>query len=243
MNANAIRRVLKGLASDLRAQSSARFFKTAPGQYGHGDKFLGITVPQQRKVARQFRDLPLGEVLALLKSPWHEERLTALIILVGQFQRANSEAGREAIVKAYLKHLKWVNNWDLVDSSAGYVLGVWLRDKDRGILYKLVKSKVLWERRVAMIATQGLINAGQSKDALQVAAHLLDDPEDLMHKASGWMLREVGKRVSLADLRGFLAAHAGRMPRTMLRYAIERLPPSERQRWMGMAGKRGAGAL
>lgn len=233
MTASTVIDQLKRVASPARAKANAWFFKTAPGQYGHGDKFLGVTVPQVRAVARQFRELPLAETLKLLKSPWHEERLCALILLVGQFQRAKDEAGREAVVKAYLKHLKWVNNWDLVDSSAGYILGVWLRDKDRGILYKLVKSKVLWERRVAMIATQGLINAGESKDALQLAALLLGDREDLMHKAAGWMLREAGKRVSVEDLRGFLGRFSDRMPRTMLRYAIERLGPAERRKWMG----------
>lgn len=231
-SAAAVRADLKALADPRRAESSAWFFKTGPGQYGHGDKFLGIPVPLQRKVARKFRDLPLPQARALLHSPWHEERLTALLILVGLFQRAKTEAAREAVVKAYLAELRWVNNWDLVDSSAGYILGVWLRDKDRGVLYKLIKSKGLWERRVAMVATQGLINAGESKDALALAEALLGDREDLMHKAAGWMLREAGKRVSVEDLRGFLSRNAGRMPRTMLRYAIERLGPLERQKWM-----------
>lgn len=232
MDSKGVSKALKDLGSPERAKASARFFKTAPGQYGHGDKFIGVTVPEQRQVARQFRDLPLAETLALLQSPIHEERLTALIILVGQFARAKQDpARREAIVKAYLKHLKWVNNWDLVDSSAGYILGVWLLDKDRRLLYKLVRSKVLWERRVAMIATQAFINAGDSADALKLAALLLDDPEDLMHKAGGWMLREVGKRVSREDLRAFLRRHAAKMPRTMLRYAIEHLDKAEQKRW------------
>ena len=230
---NDVRSALRAVADPARAASSARFFKTAPGQYGHGDRFLGVTVPQQRAVARRFKALPLREALALLKSPWHEERLTALLILVGQFQRSKDARAREAIVKAYLKHLKWVNNWDLVDSSAGYILGAWLLDKDRALLYQLLKSERLWERRAAMIACQAFINAGESKDALAVAQRLLDDREDLMHKAAGWMLREVGKRVSVKALRGFLEAHAGRMPRTMLRYAIEHLGPAERRRWMG----------
>lgn len=228
---------LQRVSSPARAKANTWFFKTAPGEYGHGDRFLGNTVPQVRAVAKQFRDLPLAGILSTLQSPWHEERLCALLILVGQFQRAKTEAAREAIVKAYLGHLKWVNNWDLVDGSAGYILGVWLRDHDRAILYKLLKSKRLWDRRVAIIATQGLINAGESKDTLKLAAMLLDDKEDLMHKATGWMLREVGKRVSLEDLRGFLSKHAATMPRTMLRYAIEKMSPSERAKWMGMKSK------
>lgn len=233
MSAASVRSSLRAVATPARARSNAWFFKTAPGQYGHGDRFLGCTVPQVRAVAKRFRDLPLADVLTVLKSPWHEERLCALILLGDQFRRAKDASAREAIVKAYLRHLQWVNNWDLVDGSAGTILGVWLRDHDRAILDKLVRSKSLWERRVAIIATQGLINAGESEDALRLSELLLGDKEDLMHKASGWMLREVGKRVSPEDLRGFLSKHAAVMPRTMLRYAIERFSPAERKRWMG----------
>lgn len=237
MRASAVRATLRALADPACARVSARFFKTAPGQYGHGDRFLGVPVPQQRKVARAFRGLPLGEVRALLRSRWHEERLTALLILVDQFRKAVNEKARAAVVKAYLAERRWVNNWDLVDASAGHLLGVWLRDKDRAVLYRLVASRRLWDRRVAMVATQGLINAGESKDALALAERLLEDREDLMHKAAGWMLREVGKRVGLAPLRGFLGRNAARMPRTMLRYAIERLDPAERRRWMAAKGR------
>jgi 3-methyladenine DNA glycosylase AlkD len=223
---------LKGAASPLRAKSSATFFKTGEGHYSHGDKFMGVTVPQQRLIVRQFSDLPLVEAVKLLQSDWHEERLTALLILVSLFQRAKDERGKEAVVKAYLKNLKWVNNWDLVDSSAHQILGAWLADKSRAPLYKLVKSKVLWERRVAMVATYHFITQGDHVDAVKLAEALLKDDHDLMHKASGWMLREVGKRVDVKHLRAFLEKHSKRMPRTMLRYSIEHLPPAERKRWM-----------
>jgi 3-methyladenine DNA glycosylase AlkD len=234
--ARSLREALRKLGSPAKAASALRFFKAGPGQYGEGDKFLGVTVPEQRKLVREFRGLPLAECLALLKSPWHEERLTALLLLGDQFTRAKKDpALRDKIAQAYLKHLKWVNNWDLVDSSAPVILGAWLKDRDRSLLYKLVRSKRLWERRVAMVATQHFINAGESADALKLAALLLDDKEDLMHKASGWMLRELGKRVSREDLRAFLTQHAARMPRTMLRYAIEHLPEAERKRWMAQS--------
>lgn len=227
------RSALRKLASPSRAASSQRFFKTAPGQYGHGDKFIGVTVPQQRKLARQFRGMPLPEILKLLKSKLHEERLCALFLLVQAFQKGDLKA-KEAVYKAYLANLKHVNNWDLVDSSAGYIVGAWLHGKERGLLYKMAKSPRLWTRRVAMLSTFHFIVNGESKDALKIAELLLNDEEDLMHKASGWMLRELGKRVNIGDLRGFLGKHAAQMPRTMLRYAIEKLAPAERRRWMAV---------
>lgn len=228
-----LRAALAALGSPRKAGELARFFKTAPGQYGAGDQFLGITVPQQRLLVAKFKDLPLNESLRLLKeNKFHEERLTALLIMVRHFEKAGNEAARNRVIKGYLSNLKWINNWDLVDLSAPRILGAWLFDKDRALLYKLVKSRVLWERRIAILASFYFIYHGQSRDALALAEQLLDDREDLLHKATGWMLREVGKRVSLADLRGFLKKHAHRMPRTMLRYAIERLSESERKKWM-----------
>jgi 3-methyladenine DNA glycosylase AlkD len=227
-----IQTALKALSSSARAKSVASFFKTGEGSYSHGDKFLGIATPQIRGVVRQFRGLPLAEALKLLKSEWHEERAAALAFMVDLFERAKDEAGKAVVVKAYLKNLSRVNNWDLVDGSAHQILGAWLEDKDRAIRYKQVKSKVLWERRVAMISTYHFILKGESKDAVKLAELLLDDKEDLMHKASGWMLREVGKRVDEKPLRDFLKKHSKKMPRTMLRYAIERLPWAERKRWM-----------
>ena len=233
-DASFLRAALAKLADPARAKSSAGFFKTAPGQYGHGDRFLGIAVPQLRALAKQAKGVPLAEAVKLLKGGAHEERLLALLLMVQCYTKAKDEAVQAAVVKAYLANLKWVNNWDLVDSSAGTILGAWLLERDRSLLYKLAKSKVLWERRVAIIAPLHFIMHGESKETLQLAALLLDDPEDLMHKATGWMLREVGKRVSLEDLRGFLKKHAARMPRTALRYAIEHLSETERKKWMSV---------
>lgn len=230
-SASAVRAALKKEATPGRAAASRRFFKTGKGQYGEGDRFIGVTVPTQRKVARAFQDLPLKQALLLLQSPVHEERLTALFILVRQYQRGTLEA-KAQIVKAYLRHTRRVNNWDLVDSSAPHILGHWLLDKDRSLLLELAASKSLWERRIAMIATAAFIQNGESDDALAIATRLLGDEHDLMHKAVGWMLREVGKRIDVRLLRGFLKLHARTMPRTALRYAIEHLPALERQRWL-----------
>jgi 3-methyladenine DNA glycosylase AlkD len=235
--AAAFRTALAALADPVRAQHSARYFKTGKGEYGHGDVFAGAKVPQTRAVVRTFRKMPLGEVKKLLRSKVHEERLGALLILVHQSQRGDN-AHRQACFDLYMQNLRWVNNWDLVDSSAGQVVGAWLRDsgQSRAVLYKLARSKDLWERRVAMLACSHFIGAKESTDALAIATLLLHDPHDLIHKAVGWMLREVGGRVGLDELRGFLQRHAATMPRTALRYAIEKLAPAERKRWMAMAG-------
>lgn len=229
--AQSIQTALQKLSSPAKAKSSAWFFKTEKGEYGHGDRFIGVTVPDQRKVARQFRDLPLRETLTLLKSPIHEHRLTALFILVGAYSRADPET-KGQIVSTYLAHRKYVNNWDLVDSSAPHILGDWLLTHPRSMLYKLVRSKDVWDRRIAMIATQALIRAGEFRDTLKIAEIVLDDPHDLIHKATGWMLREVGSR-DKTPLVAFLKKHACHMPRTMLRYAMEKFSPEERRRWMG----------
>ena len=215
-----IRSALRKLASPAKAKLLSGFFKTGPGQYGEGDQFLGITVPQQRALVKQFPDLPLSEAVALLQGGVHEERLTALIFMVHRYDKAKADAERAAVVKAYLANLKWVNNWDLVDLSAHEILGAWLIDKDRAVLHKLAASKVLWERRVSIVAPFHFIYRGESKETLALAGKLLDDEHDLMHKAVGWMLREVGKRVSLEDLRGFLKAHAATNAGVLL------IPPS-----------------
>jgi 3-methyladenine DNA glycosylase AlkD len=233
-NAAAVRAALEIVASPARAARSLSFFKAGKGEYGEGDRFIGVTVPEQRKVARIFQALPLPEVLRLLRSPIHEHRLTALLILVRQYQRGQDET-RAQIAKAYLANTQFVNNWDLVDSSAPYILGNWLLNKDRSLLFKLAKSKVLWQRRIAIIATQEFIRNGQSEDAFAIATLLLKDEHDLMHKAVGWMLREIGKRIDVALLRVYLHRHAARMARTALRYAIEHLPPAERKRWLAAA--------
>jgi 3-methyladenine DNA glycosylase AlkD len=229
-----VRQALQKLATPARAAGVAKFFKTAKGEYGEGDRFIGVTVPDQRRVARKFRALPLEEADKLLTSRVHEERLTALIVLVEQFNGTDDEGVRMRIVQHYLKRLEFVNNWDLVDASAESIVGGWLADKPRALLDRLAASQHLWSRRVAVVSTLHYIKQGESKDALRISAALLDDRHDLIHKAVGWMLREVGKRVGPAPLRGFLRLHAARMPRTMLRYAIERFPADERMKWMSV---------
>jgi 3-methyladenine DNA glycosylase AlkD len=208
-----------------------RFFKCGPGEYGEGDVFIAVTVPAQRAIARHFSDLRLGEVDRLLTSRIHEERLTALFILVHQFTRGDERARRE-IFTLYMKRLSFINNWDLVDSSAAQIVGGWLTDKPRTLLDRLARSKQLWSRRVAMIATFHYIQRGEHRDAIRIASILVNDTHDLIHKAVGWMLREVGKRASDAALTSFLELHAATMPRTMLRYAIERRSAAERRVWM-----------
>jgi len=230
--AAAVRRALREFASPERAIGVARFFKTGKGEYGEGDVFIGVTVPEERLVARHFKALPLAEADKLLSSRIHEERITALLIMVDQFTASKDERVRGRIFRLYMKRLPYINNWDLVDTSAADIVGRWLADKDRSLLDKLAASKHLWTRRVAMIATFHYIKNGSADDALRIAARLLDDEHDLIHKAVGWMLREVGKRVSATKLRAFLKQHAATMPRTALRYAIERLPAAERQRWL-----------
>ena len=237
MTAAAVRSALKKIANPAKASHSARFFKTGPGQYGEGDIFLGITVPQLRQVVKAHPALPLREIRALLHSKLHEERLAALLILTAQASaKAATLAHRKACFEFYVKNLKWVNNWDLVDSSAEYVVGAWLSDKDRNALYRMAKSKHLWTRRVAIISTFDFIKRGQHLDTFKIAEILLDDEEDLMHKAVGWMLREVGKRVDADRLRGFLKKNAARLPRTALRYSIERFSKAERDRWLRTGG-------
>ncbi len=229
---------LENLKQDLRAQSTpekaknaAWFFKTGPGEYGEGDEFMGVTVPTQRMVAKKYRGLALAEVVKLLQSPVHEERLTALFILVDQFQRG-TERVKKPIYSSYLANARYINNWDLVDSSAEQIVGGYLADKDRSILLKLARSKLIWERRIAMIATYHYIKQGDATWALKVAEILINDEHDLIQKAVGWMLREVGKRCARVELEGFLSVHYKTMPRTALRYAIEHFNPIERQAYL-----------
>ncbi|MBI4090073.1 MAG: DNA alkylation repair protein [Candidatus Kerfeldbacteria bacterium] len=227
---NDLKRDFRRLASPKKAKASAWFFKTAKGEYGHGDKFLGVTVPEQRQIAKKHRDLPLADVRRLLQSKYHEHRLTAVLILSDQFKRAGDKR-RAQIAQSYLKSTKYINNWDIVDSSAPHILGTYLLDKPRAVLYKLARSKNLWERRIAVLATQTFIRHGQFKDTLKLASMLLRDKEDLMHKAVGWMLREVGDRDRAVEER-FLKEYAPVMPRTMLRYAVEKWPAVSRKRFM-----------
>ena len=209
------------------------YFKTGPGEYGEGDQFLGIRVPVVRRLAKELRDLPLDQIEALLHDRWHEARLLALVLLGDAYERA-STAEREAIFDLYLRNTKWINNWDLVDSSAGRVVGAHLATRPRKLLDRLARSSNLWERRIAIIATQHFIRNGEFDDTIRLAEVLLHDSHDLIHKAVGWMLREVGNR-DRATLEAFLDTHAREMPRTMLRYAIEKLPPADRRRFMKKA--------
>jgi 3-methyladenine DNA glycosylase AlkD len=224
-----VQRALRRLASPKRAAGSAWFFKCGKGEYGEGDVFIGVTVPQQRAVAKKFAALPLPQAVKLLRSKIHEDRLTALLILVAQ---SRDDTARAKIRRQYLKNVKYVNNWDLVDSSAEYIVG---NGSDIALLEKLAASKHLWSRRIAMIATYHHIKQGSAKEALRIAGRLVADEHDLIHKAVGWMLREVGKRAGRAHLLAFLRKHAATMPRTMLRYAIEHLPKPEREYWMRAA--------
>lgn len=230
MTLTAIHRQMRALANQETAAQSQRFFKTGPGQYGEGDRFLGLRVPEVRRLAKENRDLPLDQITALLHSSWHEERLLAVILLTLQFQRGTAARQRE-IFELYLAETRWVNNWDLVDVSAHHIVGGWLQDRPRDRLYRLARSASLWERRIAMMATYRFIRNDDFADTLALAELLLKDEHDLIHKVCGWMLREVGKRDQVVA-EEFLQAHCRTMPRTMLRYAIERFPEDLRQRYL-----------
>jgi 3-methyladenine DNA glycosylase AlkD len=217
---------LKRLGDPEIAAHSQRFFKTGKGEYAEGDKFLGIRVPDLRKCVKEYRDIPLE----LLRSPFHEARLLALFILVAKYSsKDNTEKGY--IYKSYLSHTAYINNWDLVDCSAEHIVGAHLFNGDKGPIYRLAVSKGLWERRIAVMATFHFIKRNQFSDTLAIAGLLLMDPEDLIHKAVGWMLREVGKRDLRAEEK-FLVKFYREMPRTMLRYAIEKLPEKKRQAFL-----------
>jgi 3-methyladenine DNA glycosylase AlkD len=233
-------RDIRRVSTHARAKVSRSFFKTGTGQYGEGDRFLGTTVPDLRVLSVKYQDLSLKDLASLLKSPWHEERLLALLILVRQYARGDA-ALQSAIYKLYLGHTRYINNWDLVDLSADRIVGAHLQEGDRGLLPKLAQSRSLWERRIAMIASFHFIKRGEYEDALTIAELLLRDEHDLIHRAVGWMLREIGKRDQAVEER-FLKKHAARMPRTMLRYAIERFPEPLRRRYLNAKGGRLRGA-
>ena len=220
---------LDGAGDPERAQHLQRFFRTGPGAYGEGDRFLGLRVPQVRAIARRHRELALPDLADVLASPWHEHRQAALFVLADRYRRA--PADQEAIAAFYLDHLDAVNSWDLVDGSAPHILGAHLLDRDRAVLYELAGSGHLWRQRVAVLATFRFIQAGRFEDTLRLAELLRDHPHDLIHKAVGWMLREIGKR-DLAVEERFLERHAARMPRTMLRYAIEKFEPERRRSYL-----------
>jgi 3-methyladenine DNA glycosylase AlkD len=226
-----VRRQLADAADPKKAAGLRRYFQTGPGGYGEGDQFLGVSVPAQRKVAgRHWRAMPLAEVRALLASVWHEERLTALFILVHKFQNS-SETEQRAIVALVLDNTDRINNWDLVDSSAPYIIGPWLLDRDKSVLEHLAISDRVWDRRIAIMATFAFIRAGRFDWTFALAERLLDDEHDLIHKAVGWMLREVGNRDRAAE-EEFLTRHHQIMPRVMLRYAIEKFPAERRQMYL-----------
>lgn len=220
-------RSLRAYSDEEKKEILPRFFKTGKGQYGEGDRFMGVTVPNTRKVAKSAAGLSSDVVEMLLESPWHESRLCALLILIEKYRK-----DPETIVTFYLNHTRWVNNWDLVDLSAPYILGDYLvKREDRSILYELAQSQLMWEQRIAVVSTLMLIRNGQFEDTMRLAQKLLSARHDLMQKAVGWMLREVGKR-DKGLLQSFLEKHKSQMPRTMLRYAIEKFSPEERAYYM-----------
>jgi len=225
-----LRRDLKKAANPKQAAILQRFFKTGQGQYGEGDVFLGIKVPRQREIASKYFGLSLAEIKKLLQSKIHEQRLVALLIMVAKFNQV-TEAEKKRLFKFYLANSQWINNWDLVDLSAPSIVGQYLLKRPRQVLYRLAKSKNLWERRIAIVATYSFIRQNQFGDTLRIVTLLLGDQQDLIHKAAGWMLREVGKRDQVV-LEKFLQKYASQMPRTTLRYAIERLPEKKRQRYL-----------
>jgi 3-methyladenine DNA glycosylase AlkD len=230
LTAAAIRRKLEAHANPASVAILQRFFKTGPGQYGDGDRFIGVKVPGVRAVCAECRGVGLGETRKLLRSPIHEERLLALLVLVDAFQRG-TDADRRRIYDFYLNHTACINNWDLVDTSAAQIVGAWLYDRSTAPLTKLARSRSLWERRIAIVATFDFLRRGELGETFRIADLLLHDEHDLIHKAVGWLLREAGKRDGAAERR-FLKTRYKSMPRTMLRYAIERFPEAERRRYL-----------
>jgi 3-methyladenine DNA glycosylase AlkD len=231
MSLKEIKRDIEQLANPKQAILLQRFFKTGKGEYGEGDVFLGIKVPVQRSVAKKYKELSFASIQQLLNSKIHEHRLIALLIMMQEFDRAEEDEKKQ-IFELYLKNTNNINNWDLIDLSAPNIVGNYLLDKDRNILHKLAKSNSIWEKRISMLATFEFIANKETKDALAIAEILVNDKHDLIQKAVGWMLREVGKRVSQAEEEKFLRKHYKTMPRTMLRYAIERFDNKKKEFYM-----------
>lgn len=225
------KKALRKYASKEKKRVLSRFFKTGEGEYGAGDKFIGVVVPNIRKVANVYQGLSLSEIKKLLISKIHEERLLALLILVNKFTEAENIAQKSVIYKFYLGHTRYINNWDLVDISSHEICGKYLLNRPKNDLYRLARSGILWERRIAIVSTYRFIRNGQFKDTLKIAQILLKDSHDLIHKACGWMLREVGKQ-DLKALESFLKSHYKTMPRTMLRYSIEKFPEPKRRKYL-----------
>jgi 3-methyladenine DNA glycosylase AlkD len=230
MATDEISKRLKKLGSKQQAAISRKFFKTGPGDYGEGDIFIGVRVPVLRKLVKDYVDLPVEEINTLLRSPIHEERLLALLLMVRKAAGGNDPL-KKSIYKLYLENTRFVNNWDLVDTSAEHIVGAYLSDKSRSVLYRLAESGDLWERRIAIMSTFHFVKRHDFSDTLIISKMLLFDRHDLIHKAVGWMLREIGKR-DLRTEENFLKSHYDKMPRTMLRYAIEKFPESKRQRYL-----------
>ncbi|OYQ40836.1 hypothetical protein CHU94_06790 [Rhodoferax sp. TH121] len=228
--ARAAEAALFALADASKAETAARYFQSGPGQYGEGDQFLGIRVPVIRETARQFNTLTLDDCAALLQSPYNEVRVLALDILVRRFTKGKADV-QTAVYDCFMAHRNRVNNWNLVDGAAPYISGPYLLERDRSVIWELAKSPVLWDRRIAVLSTFAFIRASDFDDALKLYAQLLTDSHDLMHKACGWMLRELGKRDE-AKLLGFLGTHYTALPRTTLRYAIERFTTSQRSAFL-----------
>ena len=227
-----VKKALLSLADKKKAEILQRFFKTGQGEYGEGDIFLGIKVPAQRTAAKKYyKEITIGDIGELLESDIHEHRLTALFMLVLKYEKAAGESEKKRIVNFYLENLDRVNNWDLVDSSAPKILGRWLFDRDRSMLYELARTDHLWRQRVAVLATFYFIKNNDFSDALIIAEILLFHTHDLIHKAVGWMLREIGNRDRETE-EAFLKKHCKNMPRTMLRYAIEKFEPDLRKRYL-----------
>ncbi len=229
MNEN-IQKELKWLGNKEYAARLRKYFKTGKGEYGEGDRFLGIQVPVLRKIAKKYRKISIGEASELVKSQFHEERLFSLLVLVDLFKRANDK-DKKKIYTAYLSNTKFINNWDLVDASAGNIVGAYLLTRDKKPIYVLARSKNIWERRISIMSTSYFITYNRFVDTLNIAEMLLGDEEDLIHKAVGWMLREIGKRDFELEER-FLGKYYKSMPRTMLRYAIEKFPEEKRKGYL-----------
>ena len=221
---------LQQLQNPEKAVTLQKFFKTGPGEYGEGDIFWGITVPELRKLASNFQDISENAVVQLLESPIHEQRMLSLLIIVRRFQNGDKNEKKQ-LYELYMKHIQFINSWDLVDMSAGPIVGAYLMGKSKAPLYRLARSNNLWERRISILSTFYFIRQGEFSETLNISKMLLTDDQDLIHKAVGWMLREVGKR-DLIAVEAFLKAHYHRMPRTMLRYAIEKFPRPKRQQYL-----------
>lgn len=231
MDARKISQELHTFGSPSKARILQGFFKTGPGQYGEGDVFIGVTVPKTRALAKKYADTSFADLKCLLHSQFHEERLLSLLILVDQYERGDAKK-KKKVFDFYMRHRKFINNWDLVDLTAHHIVGDYLKDKDKALLTRLAWSEDLWERRIAMVATFHYIYEGKHEWTFKIAEILMRDRHDLIHKATGWMLREVGKRCSQPKLEEFLRKHAPKMPRTALRYAIERFPHAKRRKYL-----------